>query len=1053
MRIFTFSLLYLLMGIGTIVAQTIKVTGTVLSDDDGQPIIGATVVVKGSTAIGTVTDIDGNFVLEIPSSAKTLQISFVGMTPQDVAVTGQHLRVVLKSSIQLEEVVVTASGIVREKRAIGYSASTVSGEELTEARTSDAITAISGKMAGVQVGSSSSDPGASNSIIIRGVSSLGGSNQALFVVDGVPMNNSSVRSSDPLNGGYDYGNAANLVNPDDIASMTVLKGAAATALYGNRGANGVVMITTKSGKSGKGKGLGIEYNGGIQFASFLRLPEMQNEFGQGWDGLKTMDENGSWGPRFDGRMRVWGTVYNNSQKMKPYEALPNNLVDFFENGFRYNNSLSLSGGNDQTTYYASFSQLSDDGMIPDAIDTYDRYTISLRGSHQTGKLKLSTSINYAMQTNSFAPTGQGLTIINSLMQTPRDISIVGLKDLSDPFNTVEYYYTPYGVGNPYYVINVMENEFNQDKLYGKLQADYQFTDWLSATYRIGLDAAYGTNKVGTPRITAAEGSPNEGAIDSEGNVLHDKINRRELNHDLLVNFKKLFMDKLNVDVTGGWNVNERKSSEVLALVSGLDIPTFYHLSNSASTPTVTEVFNLRRLCGLYGEAQLGWDDMLYLTLSARNDWSSTLPKGNNSFFYPGSTLSFVFTELLSDEVKNIISFGKLRLAYGKTGNDADPYVLTPTYAKSEAYNEFGTIAFPLKGKNAFTLGNALGNINLTPEMTTEWEIGTNLSFFDGRIGLDVAYYDRKTDRQIYSLTMDAATGFTSQTTNLGVISNKGIEVLVTGQPIKTADFSWNISVNYTKNRSKVVSLPEELGDETTIWGFSSGTSLVAAVGQPVGVYKAYSSEKSPDGKIVVSPTTGLPVISGESEIVGDSNFDYEMGIGNTFKYKNLSLGFDFDIRQGGLIFSRTKDILYFTGNAVQTLYNDREPFIVPNSVNKIDGEYVENTTPVSSTSYDEYFTNGTINGDADFLIPRSYVKLRSANIGYMLPKSVLQYLPFVSSVRLSVFGTNLLLWTPKGNSFIDPEITTFGNDLEGRFGEFSANPTTRKYGFNLSVKF
>jgi len=228
---------------------------------------------------------------------------------------------------------------------------------------------------------------------------------------------------------------------------------------------------------------------------------------------------------------------------------------------------------------------------------------------------------------------------------------------------------------------------------------------------------------------------------------------------------------------------------------------------------------------------------------------------------------------------------------------------------------------------------------------------------------------------------------------------------------------------------------------------------VAAVGQPVGVYKAYSSEKSPDGKIVVSPTTGLPVISGESEIVGDSNFDYEMGIGNTFKYKNLSLGFDFDIRQGGLIFSRTKDILYFTGNAVQTLYNDREPFIVPNSVNKIDGEYVENTTPVSSTSYDEYFTNGTINGDADFLIPRSYVKLRSANIGYMLPKSVLQYLPFVSSVRLSVFGTNLLLWTPKGNSFIDPEITTFGNDLEGRFGEFSANPTTRKYGFNLSVKF
>jgi TonB-linked SusC/RagA family outer membrane protein len=1047
----------LCIGVGSLLAQTVQVSGTVTGAEDGQPLPGAMVLIKGTTN-GGITDANGKYTVSNVSENAILEFSFIGLVTQEITVGEKRIiNVVMASEAQqLDEVVVTALGIVREKRAIGYSTSTVSGEELTETRTSDVLSAISGKMAGVQIGSSSSDPGASNSIIVRGISSLSGNNQALFVVDGVPINNSTVRSSaDPLNGGYDYGNAANLINPDDIASMTVLKGAAATAIYGNRAANGVVMITTKSGQHRKG--LGIEYNGGIQFSSFLRVPEMQNEFGQGWDGLKTTDENGSWGPRFDGAMRVWGTVYDNSQKMKPYVALPNNLPDFFETGFRYNNSLSFSGGNEKTDFFVSFSQLSDDGMIPDPVDTYDKYTFSVRGSHTMGRLKVSTSINYATQENNFAPTGQGLTIINSLMQTPRDISIVGLKDLSDPFNSVDYYYTPYGVGNPYYIINVMENTFGQDKLYGKVQADYKFTDYLSATYRLGLDAAFNENKIGMPRITATPGSPNEGAIDSEGTVVNHKRQSKELNHDILVNFNKQFVDKFDVNILAGMNINERKFSEVLATVTGLDIPTFYHLSNSPSTPTVGERMELRRLYGFLGEAQVGYNNMLYLTLTARNDWSSTLPKGSNSFFYPGTTLSFVFTELLSDEIKEILSFGKLRLAYGKTGNDANPYILNPYYLQNDAYNEFGNIGFPLKGKNAFTLGNMLGNMSLSPEMTTEYEIGANLSFFQGRAGIDVAYYDRKSNRQIFDLDMDPATGFTSQTMNLGEISNKGVEVLLNVTPVKTNDFSWNLSVNYTKNNSKVVSLPEELGGEASIWGFAEGTNLVAAVGKPVGVYKVYSTEKTPDGRIVVNAETGLPVLSGEAEFVDDSNFDYEMGIGNTFKYKDFSLGFDFDIRQGGLIFSRTKDILYFTGNAKQTLYNDRAPFIVPNSVNKTgEGEeiaYVENTTPVASAYMDEYFTNGTTNGGAEFLIPRSYVKLRSATIGYTLPKSLMRQIPFVESIRVSAFGTNLLLWTPKGNTFIDPEVTTFGNDLEGKFGEFSANPSTRKYGFNLAVKF
>jgi hypothetical protein len=355
--------------------------------------------------------------------------------------------------------------------------------------------------------------------------------------------------------------------------------------------------------------------------------------------------------------------------------------------------------------------------------------------------------------------------------------------------------------------------------------------------------------------------------------------------------------------------------------------------------------------------------------------------------------------------------------------------------------------------NAFTLGNRLGNQNLSPEMTTEYEAGLNLTFFDGRINFDGAYYTRTSDKQIFNLTMDPSTGFSSQTMNLGEISNKGVELLLTVVPVLTHDLSWELSFNYTKNVSEVVSLPAELSGEAQLWSFSSGTGIYAAVGHPIGVYKTYSSAKSPDGRVVVN-ADGLPVQSGESTFYDDANFDYEMGIGNTLRYKGWSLGFDFDIRQGGVIYSRTKDIMSFTGNSLATLYNSRRPFVVPNSVVQLsDGSYVENTTPVSVANLYRYFSDLTPNGGEDFLIPRSYVKLRTARIGYTLPKRWLRWLPGVGHVELSAYGENLLLWTPLANIYIDPEVSTFGNDLVGKFGEFSANPSTRRYGFNLSVKF
>ena len=1038
-----------ILGIGWVSAQ-VRVQGTVV-DEAGEPIIGATVVVKG-TSQGTVTDVDGSFTLTAPADG-TLVISYVGYATQEVPVS-PTVRVVLSEEVEmLEEVIVTAMGIRRSEKTLGYAAASVSGDEITEARTSDIMSGLSGKIAGVQISSTAPDPGSSNSIIIRGISSLGMSNQPLFIVDGAPIDNSSVYSDDWLNNAYDYGNGANLVNPDDVASMTILKGAAATALYGSRAANGVVLITTKSGTSAKG--MGIEYNGGLQGANILRLPEFQNEFGMGWDGTHTLIENGSWGPKFDGSMQLWGNIYNNSQKMKPYLPLENNVRDFFETGFRYSNSLSIGGANDKYDYFVSFSQLSDDGLIPSDVDTYDRYTFSLRGSYQIKGLNVSASVNYADQTNRFAPTGQGLTIINSLYQIPRDVSIVGMKDLSDPFNSLDYFFTPYGITNPYWLIENVENKFNQRKLFGKFQADYNILENLVATYRLGFDSSNNQYKIGNPRITGTPGTPNEGQIDQDGNVEVTAIRRQELNHDFLLNFNTTFTD-FTLNALGGVNVNERTYSNVTSSITGLDIPTFYNLSNSASAPVVEERNEIRRLVGVFGNIELGYKEFLFANISARNDWSSTLPKGNNSFFYPGVTLSFIFTELLPRDIRNIFSFGKLRLAYGKTGNDAPVYVINPYYVKASASTTFSSNSFPLGGLNAYTLSNRLGNNNLSPEITTEYEIGANVAFYNGRINIDFAYYDRKSDGQIFPLNMDPATGYTSQYMNLGQIGNKGVELLVGLTPIDINGFKWKLNWNYTKNNNKVISLPEELGGETSLSGLSSNY-LVAEVGKPIG-FKTYRAKTTKDGQIIVNSKTGLPQPTDKMEYIGKMDYDYEMGLLNNFSYKGLSVGFDFDFRKGGLMFSRTKDINYFVGNAIQTIYNERNPFIIPNSVievrdNKDNVSYVENTVPISVADQGEYWANGATDMDAGFLIDKSFIKLRSANITYNIPNKWLRKINFLTGVQFSFYGNNLFVWTPKSNTFIDPEVSTNGNDLEGKFGEFSANPSTRKFGFNLKLKF
>ena len=1058
---FTMLLGSLFLCMGAALAQ-MKISGTVISSEDGQPVIGASVVVTG-TGQGTVTNLEGQFTLTVPERAK-LHISSAGMKAVDVTAK-DNMRVVLEPlNTTLGEVVVTAMGIKRSAKALGFSATAVKGDEIAAARTNDIMSSLAGKVAGVQISSSSSDPGSSKSVIVRGISSLGSTNQPLYVIDGVPLNNSTVSTDRDLNRGYDFGNGASAVNPDDVESMTILKGAAATALYGSRAANGVILITTKTGKKAQ-RGLGIEYNGGMQWETLLRLPQMQNDFGMGWYGNKTDNENGSWGPRFDGSWLRYGAVYEGTQNFKSYVPIKNNVRDFFDTGYRYSNSVSLNGATDVSNFFLSLSQISQDGIIPTNADSYNKYTFSARASHKVNNLTFSTSLNYAYQRNNFVSTGQkSSSMYNNVMQTPRDISLVELKDLNNPFNTPGYYYTPYGVTNPYYVLNNFKNEFESERFYGKLQLDYDFLKYFKLTYRFGLDTSTEHHDMGEPNMsTLFKGTPNwEDALRSlTGRVSEQTTRRREINQDLLVTFDKDLTDSWHVNALVGFNGNERKYSYQSSEITNLTIPTWLNLANTADKPTIKSYQRTQRLMGVLGQAEVAFKNMVYLTLTARNDWSSTLPRGSRSYFYPGATASWIFSEVLPENVKKAVNYAKLRAAWGKTGNDALPYMVNTIYPQGSASSSgWATSKFPFTNGNwnAYTVGNTLGGSTLSPEMTTEFEVGLNMAFLGNRLSFDASFYNRTSDHQIFSLDMDAASGYLYQNMNLGEIRNRGVELVVSGTPVKLKDFAWDVTWNFTKNWSKVISLPEELGGESSIYGLTGGTGLYAKVGEELGVFKAYVPLRDPaTGKVVVD-SQGLPVRDPKQQIVGSMNYKYTMGINNTFTYKGVSLSVDVDIRQGGKMFSRTKNVTYFTGNAMQTAYNSRNPWIIPNTVvqNGTDAQgkpvYVDNNTPLNATSIYKFWDDGGLELGAGDLIDKSYIKLRAITLSWALPKKWLAN-TFLTDVRLSAFGNNLFLWTPAENTFVDPELTSFGNDLRGNFGEWSANPSSRKFGFNVSVKF
>jgi TonB-linked SusC/RagA family outer membrane protein len=1056
-------------------AQNLNISGTVRDGND-DPIAGASVVVKGST-VGVTTDVNGAYNINAPANA-TLVFSFLGLTTREETVNGRgRIDVTLSASdYAIDEVVVTALGIKRSEKTLGYAATTVAKEEIVKARNTNVLSSLSGKVAGLQVQSSASDPGAASSIIIRGFGSINGSNQPLYVVDGVPLQNTVSNSVGAIEQGHSLNiNGISNVAPDDIESMTVLKGAAATALYGSRAANGVIVITTKQGQKGEGKNFTVQYNGGVQLRQVSVFPELQNDFGQGWNGTQTYIENGSWGPRLDGSMQVYGPIWNNQQLIHKYSAVENNIKDFFDIGVSNNHSISLSGASEDNklTYYASFAHSDDDGIIPTESDSYKRNSLAFRSSYEGASwLKISSSVNVANSQNDVVGSFQGTSVIDGLYEMARDVSIVDMQDLNNPFNTPEAYYTPYGITNPYWSLANNYHHMDSKQVYGKLQADVKPLKELTLTYRFGFDYTDYDRKVGYPQISLDDALINDdkgyppSSMNQDGWVYTTYGRRHEINHDFLANYDNTLGD-FSLMVNAGVTINERYVTTMEGQTDGLTFETgFWQLSNGATKTTLGETQSKRRLIGLLGDATLGYKDMLFLNLTARNDWSSTLPLENNNYFYPGVTLSWVFTELLPKN--NIISFGKARLAYGRTGNDASPYYTGRRYSQAFADGYYGLdiAAFPMNGTNAFISHSTAGSIDLKPEMTTETEVGLNLQFLSGRLGLDAAFYDRETSDQIFTLPVDPASGYRNLVTNFGSVQNRGVEFLLSTTPVKTKSLRWDVDVNFAINRNEVLSMPESLeGGKVTIDRFSAGNDAVymyAEKGKPMGVYYTYlptyvTDKSSPYYGYIVVDENGQPKLQTDVSYTGvDMNHKWTGGLTSTLSAYGVSLSATLDVRYGGAMFSRTRSIMQFTGNGVETTYNDRRPFVIPNSVQVAEGGgYVENSAPIKLTnsSYQDYFDlYGAGQGGMFYLIDRSFAKVRNITLSYDLPKKWISPIT-LSKVSVSAFVNNPFVWTTKDNYYIDPESSTEGTDLGGMFGELYINPACRIYGFNINITY
>ena len=1030
-------------------AQERTIRGTVISADDQGPLPGVSVRVENNESVGTITDINGKYELKVGADATTLIYSFVGFERKKVDIGSETtLNVSLRtSSLDLNEVVVTANAIEREKKELGYAVTTIGGEETTKARDANVLNTMAGKVPGVRVTSQSGSLGGGAKIIIRGATSLSGNNQPLFVVDGNPISNSGFNGdrNDIITGGVDVGNRAADINPDDIESISVLKGAAATVLYGSRAKNGAIIITTKSGKAlrGKGKTSSVTLNSSVRFDNPLRLPDFQNEYAQGQQGsYDPFNFSNGWGAKIDTmnyRVADWkGDTVNG------LSANPDNVKNFYETGATYINSISFAQGDENSDFRFGYTNLQQSGIIPNS--TLERNTFSLNaGRNLTDKLSVRVTGNY-VKTLTAGNARQGgnnpSTTIALINGAPRTISNEEMRNNFEDADGNAIGLDGSGtVNNPYWVTTYNNTQNAVDRFYGNGTVNYKFTDEISATYRLSGDF-YNDNRENIMR---------KGTIGRQnGEYQIRDIFFNSLNSDLIVNFNKQLNEDIGLKSIFGHNVNQRSVSSTFIEGRDLIASDLYTYANALSIQNQSDS-ELRRLYGVYADLTFDYKDFLFLNLTGRNDWSSTLPENNRSYFYPAASASFLFTELMSDDSKDILRYGKFRLSYGAVGSDEDPYRLNFFFQPaSDVFTQFvPNILYPHSGRSAFEATNVIPNSDLRPQRQNTLEIGTELIFFGGRIRTDLNYYNVQTTDQIVQLTVPQTTGFNLRTINAGTIQNEGVEILLSAIPVQLDNgFTWTTTFNFGSNKQTVEELAPGLEEYTLTSGFS-GLQIKAAAGEEFGLY-GQGFKRDPNGNFVIDETTGLREF-GETIRLGDIYPDWTLGINNEFTYKGFNLSFLVDIRKGGVIFSNTVQDLRFAGLAAETAENGRKDF-VDQGVNEVtDGSgavtYETNTTEVSAEDFWQNNSNNSLAEGSTFAA--DFIKLRELRFGYNLPSKWLENTPFASA-SIGIEGRNLWLIDSEV-PHIDPEVNFFGTSLTGEGVEFASVPSTRTIGFNLRV--
>ena len=1030
----------------------IEVKGKVVSEEN-EPLPGVNVIIKG-TSNGTVTDIDGTFSLSVPDENSILVFSFIGLVNLEVVVGNQsNIEVVMQEdSRQLSEVVVTALGIQREERSLGYSVQNINTNGIEEARETNFVNALQGKVAGVQIAGANGNIGGSSRILIRGASSVSGNNQPLFVVDGTPIDNSNFNSDDTqkANGGIDYGNAAQDINPDDIASVSILKGPSAAALYGSRAANGVILITTKSGKGTKG--IGVSINSNTTFSKVSILPDYQDEYGGGYkqefdiyngEPIVATQADESWGPRLEGQLvRHWDSFYPDSPeygKLRSWVPQPDNVKNFYETGVNLSNNVAVSAGGEKASVRLSYTNLDQQGVFPFSSMQRNSFSLSTDASI-TDKFTASARINYMKSSVKGRPVtgdyiGDGAQSVQSSFNTwfQRQLDLKRLKqtttadglqrlwNLSGPEDLSPFYWN-----NPYWELQNASNQDQRERIYGNVSLSYEITEHLKVTGWVRTDFYDDRREAWTPIGHVNISSYSE-----------DVRKVSENNFEFLAQYSRdLFANSLSLNVNLGANKRIQEMYRNYGKTNGgLSVPDFYSLEASKDRPTIDDNFEERTVNSIYGSVNLGFRDIVYLDGSLRNDWSSTLPVDNNSYLYPSLSGSFVVSELLP--VNGF--FAKVRAGWARVGNDTDPYRLYQIY---EPFGSFGSI--PL-----FTVPNTLNNAQLKPEITNSYEAGVETRFFGGRFGVDFTYYDNKATNQIIKLPVSGTSGNQFNIVNAGEVTNKGIELMLTIIPIELeSGFTWEVMINAARNRNEIVSLADgqdnyQLADHRV--------TINARVGEPYGTIVGDGFATNENGERLVD-SEGY-YIREFGKVLGNAMADYTGGISNTFSYKGFTLSGLVDFQKGSDLFVGTRAVGVYAGLLEESVGLNDKGNPVRSPVSEGGGIRAEGVLEngEENTKYVEGvdFLKDVSGIDEYSMYDASFIKLRELRLGYVFPKKLYENLP-VNSIALSLVGRNLaLLYTKVPH--VDPETTLGSGNIQGV--ENSQLPSTRSFGFNVNLKF